>query len=485
MLSRSLAASVSRSGHAVSHGAAQRTLTNSASSARGAAERVRDVLKSPKSKDGEGTRVQGWVKSVRKQKKVSFVEVSDGSSWNTVQVVVPSSDLPVNIATGASVDVSGKLQRSPRGQIEISDAVVEVVGACDAPNYPLQKKYHSVEFMRDVMHLRPRSNLMGAVLRIRSRASLEIHKFFADRDFTQIHTPVLTSIDCEGAGDMFPVDQGELAAEGDPKTYLTVSGQLHLEPFACALSKVYTFGPAFRAENSHTAKHLSEFWMLEPEVAFHDLDASMELAESCVKHVLNEVTDKHASDLEHLFALQDDKREESGTNRLNDLLRARDKPFVQMTYDECIDVLERSGAFFVEPVERGMDLQTEHERFIVEKHCQGHPVFVTDYPTDLKAFYMKPRADNPSRVRCFDLLVPRIGELIGGSEREDDYDRLMARVEPGAVQSLQWYLDLRRFGSVPHAGWGLGFERLVQFTTGVSNIRETAPMPRWAGSVTY
>ncbi|GBG29578.1 Asparagine--tRNA ligase [Hondaea fermentalgiana] len=461
------------------------TNTSGEFAARPDTRRVKDLLASGAKYKQQTSAVRGWVKSVRRQKTLSFVQVSDGSSWESIQIVIPTDRLPANIGTGASVYAQGVVQQSPRGQVELSDADVDLIGACDGAEYPLQKKYHSPEFLRDFMHLRPRSNLMGAVLRVRSKASLEVHKFFAENDFTQIHTPVLTSIDCEGAGDMFPVDQGELAQDGDLGTFLTVSGQLHLEPFACSLSKVYTFGPAFRAENSHTTKHLSEFWMLEPEVAFHDLEDSMALAEDCVKHIIGNVVDAHADDLDHLFALHNQKKDSMGTERWDLVQRARDKPFLHMTYDEAIDILEQAASIFSDPVVRGMDLQTEHERFLVDKYCQGQPLFVTHYPAHCKAFYMKPSEDRADRVNCFDLLIPRIGELVGGSEREDDFERLDARVGPHSREHMQWYLDLRRYGSVPHAGWGLGFERLVQFVTGVSNIRETSAMPRWAGSVTY
>jgi len=425
--------------------------------------------------------IRGWVLTVRRQKRVSFVRVSDGSNWDGVQVVAPSEGVPAGASTGSSVVVKGITQRSPRGDLEILADGIDLIGGCDAKEYPLQKKMHSLEHLRNHMHLRSRGRRIGAILRVRSAASFAAHEFFNDRGFTQIHTPVLTSIDCEGAGDMFQVNTNVGGSDENRRatsTFLTVSGQLHLEPFAMSLSNVYSFGPAFRAENSNTSRHLSEFWMLEPEMAHYDLMNSMDLAEKFVKESLDKVYSRRSEDVDYLLMEDEQSHQDFETTRTN--------AFYRMTYDEAVDELVRvNHSHFENKVSRGQDLKKEHEDFLVEKVCERTPVFITNYPSDCKAFYMRQDPTDSTRVRCFDLLIPRIGELIGGSERETDEENLKSRMSPMQLRSLQWYLDLRRFGSVPHAGWGLGFERFVQFLTGARNIRETAAMPRWPNSVEF
>ncbi len=418
------------------------------------------------------------------------MEVNDGSCLKNLQLLVKhelvSKPLLARITTGASVDVVGLLVESPgKGQrVELDVESLDVVGEADPRTYPLQKKGHSFEFLRSISHLRARTNSLGAVLRIRSAASAAAHRFFLDQGFFQVHTPVITSSDCEGAGEMFlvtafdlarvPVQDGKVDFDKDffgKQAGLTVSGQLQAETAACALSKVYTFGPTFRAENSNTARHLAEFWMIEPEMAFCDLDGCIDLAVSFLKSVVNSVLESCAADIAFLNRWID--------KRLVDtLVHVRDETFERLTYTEAIEVLARSGRSFEFPVAWGSDLQAEHERYLTEEYLKK-PVVITDYPETIKPFYMR-QNDDGKTVAAMDLLVPRIGEIVGGSQREERLDRLEQAMKARgmSLDAYQWYLDLRRFGTVPHAGFGVGFERLVMFLTGMQNIRDVVMYPR-------
>ncbi len=451
-------------------------------------ELIRRVLAS----EGERSEVTvaGWVRTRRDAKGFSFLEVNDGSSLGSLQVVVdegiPGSEDVKRMLTGAAVTVKGDLVASPaKGQAwEMRATTVSLVG--EAPeDYPLQKKRHSAEFMREIAHLRPRANLYGAIFRVRSRLTQAVHRFFAERDFINVHTPILTASDCEGAGEMFRVTTHDpLKGGGKPEddffekaAYLTVSGQLEGETFACALSNIYTFGPTFRAENSNTSRHAAEFWMIEPEVAFCDLEGDMNLAEEFVREMVRVVVEEMKDDFA-LFAKFVDK---GLSARLQQVL---EKPFVRVTYTEAVKILEESGVKFDYPVTWGDNLQSEHERYLTEKHFQA-PVTVFNYPKDIKPFYMRQNEDGRT-VAAMDLLVPGIGELIGGSQREERYDLLREKMEKeGLREGYEWYLDLRKYGSVPHAGFGLGFERLIMFVTGVANIRDVIPFPRTPGNCDF
>lgn len=431
--------------------------------------------------------VAGWVRTRRDQKGFSFLEMNDGSCLANIQVVadegIEGFGLLPEMTTGAAVVVHGALVPSPgKGQAwEIKASRLELAGPADAATYPLQKKRHSDEFLRAIAHLRPRTNKYGALFRLRSEAAFAVHEFFRERGFTHLHAPILTGSDCEGAGEMFRVTTLDLgqplskdAAEEDffgKEAFLTVSGQLSAEAFALALGKVYTFGPTFRAENSNTARHAAEFWMVEPEFAFADIHDDMDLAEEFLKQLITRVRERCAEDMA-LFATWVDK---GLTASLDAIV---DKPFVRLPYGEAMDILAASGKSFEHPVGWGRDLQTEHERYLAEEHFQG-PVIVYDYPKEIKAFYMRQNDDGRS-VAAMDVLVPRIGEIIGGSQREERLDRLEQRIlELGLDPSCyQWYLELRRFGSAPHAGFGMGFERFLMLLTGVTNIRDVIPFPR-------
>lgn len=438
------------------------------------------------------------MKTRRDSKGVSFVQLSDGSCFADLQVVVESGllseDVLKRITTGASIRVSGDLVESPGGNqaVEIKAKDIEIYGEADAAEYPLQKKGASFEFLREIAHLRMRGNTMAAVMRVRNRASDAIHRFFQDRGFLWIHTPIISVSDAEGAGSLFSVttslervgDKYVLKQEnpaedffGKP-AFLTVSGQLQVESFAEALTNVYTFGPTFRAENSQSVRHLAEFWMVEPEMAFCDIQGNMNLAEEFVKHVIGEVLDKCAADLEFF-----NQRIEPGV--LETLEHVANSSFERIGYTEAIEWLLASGENFEFPVSWGCDLQSEHERWITEKKV-GRPVIVTDYPKEIKAFYMKLNEDGKT-VRAMDVLVPRIGELIGGSERENRYDALKARIAESGLpeEEYWWYLDLRKFGSVPHAGFGLGLERLIMYLTGMKNIRDVIPFHRSVGQAEF
>jgi len=438
----------------------------------------------------EGVTVQGWVRTRRDAKGFSFVEVNDGSCLAHVQVVVdaqvPGAEHLPEVTTGASVTVTGNLVPSPApGQKwELRATRLELVGRADA-TYPLQKKGHSLEFLRTIAHLRPRSNLFGAVFRTRSRLAWAVHRFFQERDFVYVHTPIITTSDCEGAGEMFRVTtlQGDIdrAPERDffgRRAYLTVSGQLEAEAFACALSNVYTFGPTFRAENSNTARHAAEFWMIEPEMAFCDLAGDMDLAETFVKAMARAMFEDCAEDL----ALFEKFVDREVRRRLEFVI---ERPFQRVPYAEAVAILQRSGRAFEFPVEPGANLQSEHERYLTEEHFRA-PVTVFNYPRAIKPFYMRLNDDGQT-VTAMDVLVPGIGEVIGGSQREERLEQLQdnLRIRGLTPEDYAWYVDLRRYGTVPHAGFGLGFERLLMFLTGVSNIRDVIPFARTPGHAEF
>ena len=433
--------------------------------------------------------VSGWLRTRRDSGSLSFLELNDGSSLENLQILVEDSiegwqTLHRQLNTGAALRVRGRLLPSPaKGQhLELRAESITVLGEADSASYPLQKKRHSFEFLRTITHLRSRTNALGAVARIRNTLSFAIHRFFQEQGFIQVHTPIITTSDCEGAGEMFTVTT--LAGAGAAPDYssdffgqhagLTVSGQLQAEVYALSHSRVYTFGPTFRAENSNTTRHLAEFWMVEPEMAFCDLEGNMRVAEALLRFVSKTLLQENAADL----ALFERHIEQGLVLKLSQLTT---QEFKRLTYTEAISALEQAGRNFVYPVQWGMDLQAEHERYLCEELMQG-PLFITNYPATLKPFYMRLDEDEKT-VAAMDLLVPGIGELIGGSQREERLDLLQARMQAAGLDLGQygWYLDLRRYGSVPHAGFGLGFERLVQFCTGMQNIREVIPFPRSPG----
>ena len=453
-----------------------------------ARKKVKDLLRT---EPGEDVLAKGWVRTKRGNKNVSFIALNDGSTINNIQIVVDTAsfdeDLLKRITTGACIGVTGKLVASQgSGQaVEIQAKEITLYGEADPNTYPLQKKGHSMEFLRSIAHLRPRTNTFGAVLRIRHAMAFAIHKYFNDKGFVYLHTPLITASDCEGAGEMFQVttldlnnpprkEDGSIDYSQDffgKQTSLTVSGQLEGELGAMALGEIYTFGPTFRAENSNTPRHLAEFWMIEPEMAFYEIEDNMVLAEDFIKSLVRYALENCMDDLKFLNDMFDKELIE----RLESVVKTE---FVRLTYTEGIRILEESGEKFEFPVSWGVDLQSEHERYLVEKHFK-RPVIMTDYPKDIKAFYMK-QNDDGKTVRGMDVLFPKIGEIIGGSEREASLEKLEARItELGMNHStLEWYLDTRRFGSAPHSGFGLGFERLLLFVTGMSNIRDVIPFPR-------
>ncbi|NBJ06529.1 asparagine--tRNA ligase [Duncaniella freteri] len=458
---------------------------------------VKDLLSTPELM-GTEVEAKGWVRTRRGNKHVQFVQLNDGSSVNNIQVVLDmarfTEDQLKPVTTGSSVRVTGKLVESMgKGQTsEIQADSIELYGTADPASYPLQKKGHTLEFLREIAHLRPRTNFFGSVLRIRSSLAFAIHKFFNERGFYYFHTPLITASDCEGAGAMFQVttlDLNNLPKNEDGSvdyskdfyakpTALTVSGQLEGELGATALGQIYTFGPTFRAENSNTPRHLSEFWMIEPEMAFYDISDNMDLAEEFVKYCINYALEHNIDDIRFLSERFDKGLEE----RLRFVV---DNDFVRLTYTEGVRILEESAHKFEFPVYWGADLQSEHERYLVEEHFKK-PVILTDYPKEIKAFYMKQNEDGKT-VRAMDVLFPNIGEIIGGSEREESYDKLLARIEELDIpmKDMWWYLDTRRFGTVPHSGFGLGFERLVLFVTGMTNIRDVIPFPRTPGKAEF
>jgi len=441
----------------------------------------------------DSIRIQGWVRTRRDSKKFSFLAINDGTCLANIQAIVdegiPGWDDIQKATTGASVEITGKLVESQgKGQaMEILATELILVGTSEE-SFPLQKKGHTPEFLRSIAHLRPRSNLFGAAFRTRSRLAYAIHNFFQERDFVYVHTPIITSSDCEGAGEMFRVTTQDAAAmaadpEGakdffDTKTYLTVSGQLEAETFACALSNVYTFGPTFRAENSNTTRHANEFWMIEPEVAFCDLEGDMTLAEDMIQYLVKDTLEHCAEDLE-LFNKFVDK------GLLERLKSVVEKPFKRVSYTEAIEILAASDKKFDFAPEWGINLQTEHERFLTEEHFKC-PVTVYNYPKSIKPFYMRINDDGKT-VTAMDLLVPGIGEIVGGSQREERLDILLENLKSHDIdpEHYDWYTDLRRFGTIPHAGFGLGFERLIMFVTGIANIRDVIPFPRTPGNASF
>ena len=449
---------------------------------------IKHLLASTEPRDAVS--LAGWVRTRRDAKGFSFLELNDGSCLANAQVVV-DANIPgyaelIHATTGSSVIVEGRLVASPAAgqKWEVQAQQVRLLGTADAA-YPLQKKGHTLEFLRTISHLRPRSNLFGAIFRTRSRLAYAVHEFFQERDFVYVHTPIITTSDCEGAGEMFRVTTLKGNIDEKPTTdffgkpaYLTVSGQLEAETFACALSNVYTFGPTFRAENSNTARHAAEFWMIEPEMAFCDLTGDMDLAEAFIKGLARYTLEHCAEDLA-LFAKFVDK------GLLARLQFVVDRPFQRVAYAEAIEVLRQSGKTFEYPVEYGLNLQSEHERFLTEQHYQC-PVTVYNYPRSIKPFYMRLN-DGGETVTAMDVLVPGIGEVIGGSQREERLDVLLENLKYHKLrpEDYWWYVDLRRYGSVPHAGFGLGFERLLMFLTGVGNIRDVIPFARTPGSAEF
>ena len=449
---------------------------------------IKHVLKRAESTDD--LHVAGWVRTRRDSKAFSFIELNDGTCLGNLQIVadagIPGYDQIAKMNTGASIEVRGKLIPSPAaGQAwEMQAASLKLLGEVPE-DYPLQKKGHGPEFLRSIAHLRPRTNLYGAVFRMRSRMAHAVHQFFKERDFIYVHTPIITASDCEGAGEMFrvttlPDDKAARTADDffGKRAFLTVSGQLEGETFACALSNIYTFGPTFRAENSNTSRHAAEFWMIEPEVAFCDLEGDMDLAEALVKYLVKEALESNEGDLS-IFEKFVDK---SLRERLEFVAT---RPFERITYEEAVGLLKASGKTFEYPVEHGLNLQSGHERWLTEEHFKK-PVTVFNYPKEIKPFYMRLNDDNKT-VTAMDVLVPGIGEIVGGSQREERLDVLMGNfahhgLDPAAYA---WYADLRKYGSVPHAGFGLGFERMLMFVTGMANIRDVIPFARTPGNCEF
>ena len=460
---------------------------------------IKDILVSS---PGRTVDAHGWVKTRRDSKGVHFIQLNDGSCFADLQVVIEAGSIPEDtlkvVTTGACVRITGVLTESPAaGQaVELKAIAIHVFGVADSASYPLQKKGHTMEFLRDIAHLRTRSNTFGAVFRVRNALAFAIHTFFQDRGFQYVHTPIITASDCEGAGAMFGVTtldmqnvpriaEGPNAGKVDysqdffgKPAFLTVSGQLNAEIFALAFSNVYTFGPTFRAENSNTPRHLAEFWMIEPEMAFCDLAGDMELAEAFLKSVIGQVMDACPGDLEFFNKRIDNTILETLENVVNN-------DFEHVPYTEAVRILENSGQSWEFPVFWGADLQSEHERYLTEQTFKK-PVIVTDYPREIKAFYMRANDDGKT-VRAMDVLAPRIGEIIGGSQREERYDVLLDKIRESELseEAYWWYLELRKFGSAPHAGFGLGFERLMLYLTGMKNIRDVIPFPRTPGTAEF
>lgn len=443
--------------------------------------------------------IKGWVRTVRDQKAFTFIEVNDGSTLSNFQVIA-NQDLPnyqkiiAQLSTGVSVTITGTIKESPgeKQHLEMQATEIQVIGTCNPEVYPLQKKRHSFEFLRSIAHLRPRTNTLGAIARARNALAYATHSFFQERGFLYVQTPVITGSDCEGAGQMFRVTTLDLNAL--PKTpegqidfskdffgksaYLTVSGQLNGEAFASALSDIYTFGPTFRAENSNTARHLAEFWMIEPEMAFADINDNMDCVEAYLKYVLGYLLQHCHEDMQFF-----DKYVSTGL--IERLQQVVNTPFERTTYTYAVRILEKANKTFEFPVKWGLDLQSEHERYLAEEFF-GKPVIVTDYPKDIKAFYMRANADNKT-VAAMDVIVPKIGEIVGGSQREERLDVLEEKLRKTGLKAEDywWYLELRKYGSVPHAGFGVGFERLVRFATGMENIRDVIAFPRFPGSADF
>lgn len=458
---------------------------------------IKDIYRNTDQYADQTVVIEGWIRTLRASKAFGFIEVNDGTFFKNIQVVfeeglenfVEVSKLPIS----TSIRVEGKLELTPNAKqpFEIKATKIEIEGKSDQ-DYPLQKKRHSFEFLREIAHLRPRSNTFSAVFRVRSLVAFAIHKFFQERGFVYVHTPIITGSDAEGAGEMFkittidpknpPMDsKGEIDYSKDffgKETSLTVSGQLQGEAYALAFRNIYTFGPTFRAENSHTARHAAEFWMIEPEIAFADLEDNMELAEDMLKYIIGYVLENAPEEMEFFNNFVD----KGLLERLNNVVNS---DFGRVTYTEAIELLKKSGEKFEYPVEWGNDLQTEHERYLTEKVFKK-PVFVTDYPKDIKAFYMKLNEDGKT-VAAMDLLVPGVGEIIGGSQREDNLATLEAKMDAMGLDKEEywWYLELRKYGSARHAGFGLGFERAIMYLTGMSNIRDVIPFPRTPKSAEF
>lgn len=457
--------------------------------------KVKDLLKS---ESGQKVTAKGWVRTKRGNKNVAFIALNDGSTINNIQIVVEKANfedsLLAKVTTGACIRVTGNLVESVGGgqNVEIQASEIEIYGECDPVRYPLQKKDTSFEFLRTVAHLRPRTNTFGAIYRVRNQMAFAIHEFFHNKGFVYVHTPLITASDCEGAGQMFKVTTLDL--ENLPKnkkgcvdytkdffgkeTSLTVSGQLEGELGAMALGEIYTFGPTFRAENSNTPRHLAEFWMVEPEMAFYDIKDNMDLAEEFIKYLVKYALDHCYDDIKFL----NDRYDNELISRLEGVAETE---FVRLPYTEGIKILEAANVKWEYPVSWGTDLQSEHERYLVEQHFKK-PVILTDYPKDIKAFYMKQNEDGKT-VRAMDVLFPKIGEIIGGSEREASLEKLETRIDELGMsrKGLEWYLDTRRFGAAPHSGFGLGFERLLLFVTGMTNIRDVIPFPRTPKNAEY
>ena len=459
---------------------------------------IADLYKKLKEYDGNTVTVCGWIRSVRASKTFGFLDLNDGSCFKGVQIVFEDGKIAnykeaAKMNVGASVVVSGSVLATPQAKqpFEIHADSIRMEGE-STPDYPLQKKHHSQEYLRTVAHLRARTNLCGAAFRVRSAAAYAIHRFFQERDFVYVNTPLITGSDCEGAGEMFTVtsfdlnhlpktEEGKVDFTQDffgKHTSLTVSGQLEAECMAMAFGRVYTFGPTFRAENSNTQRHAAEFWMIEPEIAFADLNDDMALAEDMIKYVIRSVMERCPDDLDFFNRFVD----KGLLERLNHVSNSE---FARVTYTDAVKILEKSNSKFEYPVSWGTDLQTEHERFLTEQ-VYGCPVFVTDYPKEIKAFYMR-QNDDGKTVAAVDCLVPGIGEIIGGSQREERLDLLQARIRELGMkeENYRWYLDLRRYGGTQHAGFGLGFERLVMYLTGIANIRDVLPFPRTVGSAEF
>jgi asparaginyl-tRNA synthetase len=449
---------------------------------------IKHVLK--RTEPCDDLHVAGWVRTRRDSKTFSFLELNDGSCLGNLQIVadsgIPGYEEITKMSTGAAIEVRGQLVPSPAaGQAwEMQASSIKLLGGVPE-DYPLQKKGHSTEFLRSIAHLRPRTNLYGAVFRMRSRMAFAVHRFFQERDFIYVHTPIITANDCEGAGEMFRVttlaDDKISRSEEDffgKRAYLTVSGQLEGETFACALSNIYTFGPTFRAENSHTSRHAAEFWMIEPEVAFCDLEGDMDLAEALVKYLVTDALNHSEGDLE-IF----EKFVDKGLRERLELVASR--PFERITYTAAVELLQASGKTFEYPVKYGLNLQSEHERWLTEEYFKS-PVTVFNYPKEIKPFYMRLNDDGLT-VTAMDLLVPGIGEIIGGSQREERLDVLLENFKQHNLdpEAYGWYADLRKYGSVPHAGFGLGFERMLMFVTGMANIRDVIPFARTPGNCEF
>ena len=455
-------------------------------------QKIKTVLHADESIIGQTVLVCGWIRSVRDQKSFAFIEITDGSCFSNFQIVAEPTMLE-GLSTGAAIAATGEIVKSPgnKQKYEMQAKTIRLLGTC--PNdYPLQKKRHSFEFLRTIAHLRPRTNTQGAVARVRSSLAYATHRFFQEKGFVYLQSPIITGSDCEGAGEMFQVTT--LNLDNPPKgndnkvdyhkdffaqpTFLTVSGQLNAEAYATALSDVYTFGPTFRAENSNTSRHLAEFWMIEPELAFADLSMIADLSEAYLKALVTEILENCDEDLQFFNQFI-----EKGL--IDRLTHVQNASFVRLTYTEAIQILEKCDKSFEFPIKWGSDLQSEHERFLAEEYCKA-PIIMTDYPKEIKAFYMRDNDDGKT-VAALDVLVPKVGEIIGGSQREERYDILKAKFEKHHLdlKAYEWYLDLRKYGTVPHGGFGLGFERLVQFVTGIDNIRDAIAFPRVPGNCEF